>query len=38
MTNAMFMRRGSSALELRPVGFSGREAWPNIYMKVIDWI
>lgn len=34
MTNGMFMRRGSSLIELRPVGFSGRESWPNIYMKV----
>lgn len=34
MTNGMFMKRGSSIIELRPVGFSSREAWPNIYMKV----
>ena len=33
LTNAMFMRRGSSLIELRPYGFSGRESWPNIYMK-----
>lgn len=34
LTNAEFMRRGSSLIELRPFGFSGRESWPNIYMKV----
>lgn len=34
LTNAMFMRRGSALIELRPYGFSGRESWPNIYMKV----
>ena len=34
LTNAMFMRPGSSLIELRPFGFSGRESWPNIYMKV----
>eukprot|EP00198_Chlamydomonas_reinhardtii_P005323 XP_001694659.1 predicted protein [Chlamydomonas reinhardtii] len=33
LTNAMFMRPGSSLIELRPFGFSGRESWPNIYMK-----
>ncbi|GFR50613.1 hypothetical protein Agub_g12696, partial [Astrephomene gubernaculifera] len=33
LTNAMFMRRGSALIELRPFGFSGRESWPNIYMK-----
>ncbi|GIM05513.1 hypothetical protein Vretimale_9958, partial [Volvox reticuliferus] len=33
LTNAMFMRQGSSVIELRPYGFSGRESWPNIYMK-----
>ncbi|KXZ54225.1 hypothetical protein GPECTOR_5g317 [Gonium pectorale] len=33
LTNAMFMRPGSALIELRPFGFSGRESWPNIYMK-----
>ncbi|EFJ44164.1 hypothetical protein VOLCADRAFT_118856, partial [Volvox carteri f. nagariensis] len=33
LTNALFMRPGSSLIELRPYGFSGRESWPNIYMK-----
>ncbi|KAG2485635.1 hypothetical protein HYH03_015695 [Edaphochlamys debaryana] len=33
LTNAMFMRKGSSLIELRPFQFSGRESWPNIYMK-----
>jgi capsular polysaccharide biosynthesis protein len=32
LLNALYMRKGSSLVEVRPYGLNG--SWPNAYMKV----